>query len=92
MDGRQIVLNDGTVIPDGTVGYAGGLLWCYFTGYTMQQAASLFFDPEKTDRIVFDYGEMSDTYEGFTNCVTLTISMDNEVSVCMAKGQGNAAT
>jgi 4-diphosphocytidyl-2-C-methyl-D-erythritol kinase len=44
MDGRNIVLNDGTVIPGGECGYSDGFLWCWLNGYTMQQAASLFFE------------------------------------------------
>jgi hypothetical protein len=86
MDGRNIVLNDGTVIPGGECGYSDGFLWCWLNGYTMQQAASLFFDPAKTSRIVFNYGEMQDVYEGFTNCINLNVDHDGKVSVCLTKG------
>ena len=89
MNGRKIILNDGTEIP-GECGYSQGFLWCWFTGYTMQQAASLFFDSGKTSKIIFVYGEMQDVYEGFTNCVSLGIDVDGKVSVCMVRGDGNA--
>lgn len=87
MDGRQLVLNDGTIIADGEAGYSQGFLWCYFTGYTMQQAAALFFDPIKTEKIIFQYGEMQDEYDGFTTCVGIKIDTDGLLSVCMVKGE-----
>lgn len=89
MDGKQVVLNDGTILADGVAGYSDGFLWVWFTGYTMQAAATMFFDPEKTERIVFQYGEMVDEYEGFTVCRSLMIDADGKVSVCMVKGDSN---
>lgn len=89
MNGRQLVLNDGTIIEDGEAGYSQGFLWLWFTGYTLQQAAAVFFYAEKTARITFQYGEMEDTYEGFTNCINLNINTDGMVSVCMTRGTDN---
>lgn len=85
--GQRLILNDGTVIEDGNAGYTQGLLWCHFTGYTLPQAAMLFFDPTKTARIAFQYGEMEDVHEGFTNCTSINIDIDGRVSVCMTKGE-----
>ena len=82
----KIVLNDGTEIEDGRAGYAEGFLWCYLTGYTMQRAASLFFDVNKTERIVFEYGAEQNIYEGFTECINININVDGIVSVCLTKG------
>ena len=82
----KIILNDGTEINSGLVGYSDGFLWCYLTGYTMQQAAVIFFDEEKTEKIVFVYGAESDKYEGFTVCRTISIDVDGKISVCLAKG------
>ena len=90
MEGRSITLNDGTIIPGGEAGYSEGHLWCWFTGYTMQQAASLFFDAEKTAMIVFQYGDMQDVYEGFTVCTNIGINVDDVVSVCLVRGENNA--
>lgn len=87
MDGRRLILNDGTIIDDGVAGYSEGFLWLWFTGYTMQQAASLFFDATKTEHIVFQYGEMADEYNGFTTCRSLMIDADGRISVCMVKGE-----
>lgn len=86
MTGQRIRLNNGTVIENGTAGYSDGSLWLYFSGYTMMQAALLFFDTANTAVIVFEYGEMSDTYEGFTNCTSLTTNTDGKVSVCLKRG------
>lgn len=86
MEGQRLILADGTTIEHGVAGYADGYLWLYLTGYTMQQAAALFFDPTKTAHITFQYGDMQDEYSGFTDCRTLTIDADGKVSVCMAKG------
>ena len=90
MEGRQIVLNDGTIIPNGEVGYSEGTLCCWFYGYTMQEAANLFFDSSKTSRIVFDYGDMEDVYVGFTNCTNIGIDTDGRVFVVLVRGGNNA--
>lgn len=86
MEGRRLILNHDITIEDGTAGYAGGFLWCHFTGYTLAEAAGIFLDPGNTARIVFQYGEMEDVYEGFTNCTNLATDTDGRVSVCLTKG------
>ena len=85
MEGQRLILNDGTVIEDGRAGYSQGFLWLYFSGYTLQQAAMMFMDPAKTEKIIFQYGEMEDTYNGFTECRNLMIDADGDISVCMTK-------
>ena len=87
--GQRLILMDGTIIENGSCGYADGRLWCWITGYTMPQAAQVFFDPAKTVRIVYEYGEMADTYEDFTNCTNLMIDSDGKVSACMTRGVAN---
>ena len=84
--GQRLILADGTQIENGRCGYSDGHLWCWVNGFTMPQAAQLFFDPAKTDRIVYEYGEMSDTYEHFTNCTNLMIDSDGMISVCLTRG------
>ena len=86
MDGTRIVLNDGTYIEGGRAGYADGFLWLFMSGITMAQAAQVFFDTGKTQRIEFLYGEKSDVYTGFTVCRSLTADGDGNLSVCMVKG------
>lgn len=88
-EGQRLIFDDGTVIEDGRCGYSDGHLWCWITGYTMQQAAAVFFDPEKTAKIVYEYGEMSDEYDGYTNCTSLMINNDGQVSACLVRGNVN---
>lgn len=85
MEGMRLILNDGEVIEDGRAGYSGGFLWLWFTGYTLPQAAVIFFNPEKTERILFQFGEMEKEYTGFTVCTHISIDMDGKVSVCMVQ-------
>lgn len=91
MDGRRIILNDGTILEGGEAGYSQGFLWVWFMGYTLQQAALMFFDTSKTSKIIFQYGEMESVYEGFTTVMNLGIDVDNKVSVCLTKGVNNNA-
>lgn len=90
MEGKRLILNDGTIIERGEAGYAQGALWCYLTGYTMQEASSLFFDRRKTEKIIFQYGEMQDEYVDYTDCVNISINVDGVVSVGLKKETGNA--
>jgi hypothetical protein len=55
---------------------------------TMPEAAEIFFDPEKTALIRFQYGDMEDTYEGYTMCTHLSTT-EGTLSVCMKKGAKN---
>lgn len=84
--GQRLILMDGSVIENGQCGYSNGCLWCWVTGMTMLQAAQLFLDPTKTSRIVFEYGEMSDTYDNFTSCTNFFIDMDGKISICLVRG------
>lgn len=84
--GQRLILQDGTQIENGSCGYADGRLWCWVTGYTMPEAAQVFFNPEKTGTIRFEYGEMADEYEGYTVCTNLLINDDGQISVCLKRG------
>lgn len=84
--GQRLILKSGITIEDGTAGYAEGHLWCRFTGMTLPVAASMFFDPENTELIRYQYGEMEDRYEGFTECRQISIGTDGQISVCLKKG------
>ena len=85
-EGRRIILADGTEIA-GDAGYSDGFLWCFLKDCTMIQAAAVFMDPEKIAVIIYRYGEMQDTYEGFTVCRVLSADADGKVSVCMEKAR-----
>lgn len=87
--GQRLILKDGTIIEDGSCGYSDGRLWCWIHGFTMAQAAQLFFDHEKTDHILYEYGEMKADYTGFTECRNLNIDNDGQISACLVKGAQN---
>ena len=84
MHGVRLILKDGTTIENGRAGYAEGTLWLYLPGFTMPDAAAIAFDYQKTERIEFQYGEMSDTYSGFTTCRGL-MAREGEIAVCMTR-------
>ena len=86
MEGRRLVLNDGTTIENGEAGYSEGSLWLWIRGRTISDVAAIFFDASKTSRITFQFGDDQQTYEGFTNCTSLSVGTDGIVSVCMVKG------
>ena len=85
--GQRLIFDDGTVIEGGSCGYADGHLWCWVNGFTMPEAAQIFFDPVKTRQITYEYGEMSDVYNSFTNCVSLLIDNDGQISACLVRGE-----
>lgn len=82
----RLILNDGTTIMDGRAGMANGLLWMWLPGYTMQAASGVAFNPERTKRITYRYGEnLETTYSGFTVCINIMIQ-EQEIAVCMRRG------
>jgi len=85
MEGVRLILNDGTAIENGRAGFAEGFLWLTFPSFTMQDAISIVLDTSKTSRIMFVYGEMSDTYTGYTVCRSI-LQEYNSISVCMVRG------
>ena len=85
MEGVRLILNDETVVENGRAGYASGSLWLRLPGLTMQDAAMIAFDHNKTERIVFQYGEMEDVYEAYTNCTGI-LAEEGQISVCMVRG------
>ena len=86
MNGRRLILNDGTIIEGGEAGYDSGFLRCWISDFPITEAAQIFLNPDKTAVIVFEYGEMSDRYEGFTDCRSISINVDGLTSVCMVRG------
>lgn len=89
MEGRRVVMADGTELIDAEIGYAYGHIWCYLQNITLPMAYDLFSNPQKTGTLIFDYGDMRDVYEGFTQVNTIKISEDG-VDVRMDKEGANA--
>lgn len=85
MDGQRLILNDSLKIEGGSAGYSGGYLWLYVPGWTMTRAAQVFMNQKYTEKIEFQYGDMSDIYRGYTNCTNI-MTDGGQVSVCLVKG------
>ena len=90
MEGHRLILNrdinQRVTIENGTAGLAEGFVWCFFDGYTMDQATKIFMNSGNTDQIVFQYGDMQDVYNGYTDFRSISRDMSGRISVCMAKG------
>ena len=87
MDGRRLILKDGTIIENGEAGFSEGFLWLWIPNKTISDVAAIFFDASKTSCITFQFGDEQEKYEGFTNCTGLSVDTDGIVSVCMVKGE-----
>lgn len=86
--GQRLILNDGVEIENAGAGYADGFLWCYLPGYSVIQAFPLFSDSEKTKKIIFEYGGMTDVYDGFT-IINAIIQGENETKISLRKDSAN---
>ena len=84
MTGVRVCLHDGTVYDGSTCGYAEGFLWCYIVGFSLAEVSSEFFNTAATDEIVFEYGEMSVTYEDFT-VVQFMQATEAGCNICLTK-------
>ena len=71
MEGRRIVMADGTELIDSTIGYSDGHIWCFLVNISFSTAYELFSDAQKTGTLIFDYGDMQDVYEGYTKVHTV---------------------
>lgn len=86
MEGRRLILKDKTVIEGGTAGYSGGAVSLFFSGMTMREAADAMIEsPEKTGKIIFQYGDQEETFTGYTDCVNIGKDPDGEISVILER-------
>lgn len=85
MEGQKLILNDGTVLEGARAGLSFGFLWLWIPGKTFWEVGDIVRDTNNTERIVFQYGEMQNVYEGYTECTRL-MADDGEISVCLVKG------
>ena len=83
----RLILNDGTILEGGSAGDAGQNLWLIVPGITMREAAEIAFDENKTEKVVHEYGNEQNVYEGFTRCTKLMDDGD-KITICMARGAG----
>lgn len=84
--GRRVILADGTTYKNAECGLADGFLWIYIhEDLNLQDVAAVFFNPGKTARIVFEYGEMSNAYYDMTQVTNLMKQSDGEIAICLTK-------
>ena len=87
---RTVRLNDGTTYAADWCGASGGALHIDITGAPgLLELAQIFGDPAKTAHIVFEYGEMSDTYDGYTHLLRIAENewRDGATLVTMTKSE-----
>lgn len=92
MKGRKIVLGDNTELMDCECGYYDGVLWCYLKNIELSDAFMLFSDSNKTKHIDFYYGEMQDSYDGFTSLRGINVNTDNEITIKLLREVSNSAS
>ena len=86
MEGRKLILADGTEYSEGEAGYSEGHLWLYLLPSTdFARAFADFNDAEKTDHIAFVFGESRVEYEHFTDLRGIMRDADGQVTVHLAR-------
>ena len=89
----RVVLADGTVINDCTIGITASGIWVNAKGMDIVRAAQLFSDPVLTQTMRFEYGDMYDEVKDFTqvsvfNCDDpQVISFTEETVMAIDDGQ-----
>jgi len=93
MQGRKLILNDGTEYDEGEAGASDGLLWCFLKNAAIPGVYADFSDPEKTRRIVFHYGEMQTAFEDYTELTCIRKDQyTGDIAVQLAKEVNPVAT
>lgn len=86
MEGRKLILADGTEYSEGEAGYSEGHLWLYLLPSTdFASAFADFNDADKTDHITFVFGENRVEYEHFTDMLGIMRDADRQVMVHLSR-------
>lgn len=85
MTGRRLIFSNDQEIENGEAGLSGDILHLWIPDMTMIEVAQIVLDPAKTLQIRFQYGQMEDTYDGYTECRGIAID-DGQIAVRMARG------
>ena len=85
---RTLTLNNGTVYETPWCGVAQGILTAAISGgHGVAELAVAFSDPEATARMVFQYGEDEDVFEGYTRLLSVDSGFWGEDTVTVALGR-----
>ena len=87
---RKVILNNGAEFEADWCGAANGALHVDVIGdQTIPELTAAFSDPEATAHIVFEYGEMADTFDGYTHLSRVAEGAwrDGATLVTLTKGE-----
>lgn len=82
----RVILADGTVINDCTIGITASGIWINARGMDIVRAAQLFSDPKRTQTMRFEYGDMYDEVEGFTQVSVFNCDDPQVIKIRMVGG------
>ena len=87
-----LTLNDGTVLDAGFCGTGtmrDGSLWIRIIGKGIAECAAIFSDPEKTSHMVWNYAIGTETYDGYTDLMSLMVMGNDTTRIEMGKVTAN---
>lgn len=87
MDEQKLILADGTEIEQGRAYLSDGELWLMigWNGRTVLEAAKIFSDETKTERITYVHDEV-DEFEGMTDLRMVMIDRDGTMNIKLTRG------
>ena len=84
---NTLILNDGTRLVVSYCGANAGYLWIDVYEKSFYECAYLFSNQKLTSRMVYEFGEMHQEYEGYTE-LTVVMAEDDYVKVALKRGGG----
>ena len=87
MDDQRLILADNTNIEQGRAYLSDGELWLMIpgSGFTVLEAAEVFSDTSKTQKITYVHDEVSE-FEGFTDLRMAMIDRDGTMNIKLVRG------
>lgn len=86
---RKLILADGTEYDNSGCGEAGGKLFCNIQGeYNLVSVIQKFINAENTQTIIFEAGDIIDTFTGYTEIVGASQIEKSLITVTLRKPGG----
>ena len=82
----RVVLADGTVINDCTIGITASGIWVNARGMDIVRAVQLFSNPELTQTMRFEYGDLYDEVKDFTKISVFNCDDPSVIKIRMVGG------
>ena len=83
---NRVVLADETILNDCTIGITNNGIWIFTRGVDVLTCATLFGDPAKTETMRFEYGDMYDELEGYTQISVINCENPGAIRIRMTGG------